>query len=239
MSYPLERLQSSPQHLAAYYTPFPPYGPYGNTLIAAEEDFQPFRQLAAAVSASQAMHPFAFRTAPPLLSPGLAVQREPLYDLPWHGKLPPWYPFPHFPTEPQHLLNGSREDAGAAREDLAHVGSRSNGGPCYGPEISIPPPPVDASLLPERPKTSHLLPSFPSKQSEDGPKLLNPEGESAHRYHFTQEDLHLVLYGVIPSLEPSARLHHAASGLLVPADGSGKGSPQPRGLRGRGTPGCI
>lgn len=245
VSYPLERLQSSPQHLAAYYTPFPPYGPYGNTLIAAEEDFQPFRQLAAAVSASQAMHPFAFRTAPPLPSPGLAVQREPLYDLPWHGKLPPWYPFPHLPTEPQHLLNGSQEDAGATREDPAHVGGRSDGGPCCGPEISIPPPPVDTSLLPERPKTSHLLPSFSSKQSEDGSKLPNPEGESAPRYHFTQEDLHLVLYGAIPSLEPSARLHHAASGLLVPTDGSGKGSPHHRGLggmgmeAGRGTSGCI
>lgn len=228
MCFPPERLQSSPQHLAPYYTPFPSYGPYGSNLMAAEEDFQSFLQLEASVPASPAMPPFAFGTAPPFLSPSLALQREPLYDLPWHGKLPPWYPFPYFPKELQPFPNGgredSREDAGAAGKDLACAGSRSDSGHYYGPEIFIPPPPVDPSLLPEGPKTSQLLPCLPSQQSGDiGPKLPNQEGTS-HRYHFTQEDLHLVLYGVLPSQERSTPLHHAASGLLVPTNNSGKGA---------------
>eukprot|EP00069_Balaena_mysticetus_P019124 bmy_02504T0 len=60
--------------------------------------------------------------------------------------------------------------------------------------------------------------------SEDGPKLVNQEGKASHHYHFTQEDLHLVLYGVIPSPQNSARLHHTISGLLVPTDSSGSDS---------------
>lgn len=227
MCFPPERLQSSPQHLTPYYTPFPSYGPYGSNLMAAEEDFQSFLQLEASVPASPAMPPFAFGTAPPFLSPGLALQREPLYDLPWHGKLPPWYPFPYFPKELQPFPNGgredSREDPGATGKDLAYAGSRSDSGHYYEPEIFNPPPPVDTSLLPEGPKTSQLLPCLPSQQSEDGPKLPNEE-RTSHRYHFTQEDLHLVLYGVLPSQERSTSLHHAASGLLVPTDHSGKGA---------------
>ncbi|XP_058384829.1 PR domain zinc finger protein 14 isoform X2 [Diceros bicornis minor] len=215
-----ERLQSSPQHLAAYYTPCPPYGHYGNTLTATEEDFQPFRQLEATVSAAQAMTSIAFRTAPPLLSPGLALQREPLYDLPWYSKLTPWYPMPHLPMEVPHFLNSSREYTGAASEDLGRIGGRRDSSQCCGPEVLIPPPPVDASVLPEGLKTSQVLACSPSKRSENGPKLLNQE-EKSRPYHFTQEDLYLVLYGVIPSLEHSARLHHAISGLLVPTDSSG------------------
>ncbi|XP_016008459.2 PR domain zinc finger protein 14 [Rousettus aegyptiacus] len=227
MCFPPERLQSSPQHLAPYYTPFPSYGPYGSNLMAAEEDFQSFLQLEASVPASPAMPPFAFGTAPPFLSPSLALQREPLYDLPWHGKLPPWYPFPYFPKELQPFPNSGREDAGAAGKDLACAGGRSDSGHYYGPEIFIPPPPVDPSLLPEGPKTSQLLPCLPSQQSGDiGPKLPNQEGTS-HRYHFTQEDLHLVLYGVLPSQERSTPLHHAASGLLVPTNNSGYNSLPP------------
>ncbi|XP_072807942.1 PR domain zinc finger protein 14 [Vicugna pacos] len=221
--YPPDRLQSSPQHLAAYYTPFPRYGPYGSTLTAAEEGFQPFRPLEA-LSASPAVPPFAFRTAPSLLSPGLALQREPLYDLPWYSKLPTWYPIPHLPGEVPHFLNSGREFTGATSEDLGHIGGRSDSGQCWRPESLIPPPPADASLLPERPKTSQLLSCSRSEGSEDGPKLVNQEGKASHRYHFSLEDLDLVLYGVIPSPQPSARLHHAISGLLVPADSSGSDS---------------
>ncbi|KAM8786886.1 PR domain zinc finger protein 14 [Rhynchonycteris naso] len=216
--HPPERLQNSPQHLAPYYAPFPSYGPYGNSLTAAE-DYQPFS--IPPVSASQVVAPFALRTAPPLLSPGLALQRDPLYDLPWHGNLPPWYPFSHFPRDKQHFLNSSRDCTGATSEDLAHTGGRSDSGQYYGADVFIPPPPVDVSLAPEGLKTSQLLPYFPSKQSEGDSRLLNQENKSTHRYHFTQEDLYLVLYGVIPNLEHSAPLHHAASGLLVPTESSG------------------
>ncbi|KAJ8797021.1 hypothetical protein J1605_001831 [Eschrichtius robustus] len=225
--YPPDRLQSSPQRLAAYYPPFPPYGHYGNTLTAAEEGFQTFRQLealSASPALSPALSPFAFRMAPSLLSPGLAVQREPLYDLPWYSKLPSWYPIPHLPREVPHFPNGIREFTGASSEDAGPAGGRSDGGQCWGPEIFVPPPPVDASLFPERPKPSQLLPCSPRERSEDGPKLANQEGKASHRYHFTQEDLHLVLYGVIPSPQNSARLHHAISGLLVPTDSSGSDS---------------
>lgn len=217
-----ERIQNNPQHLAAYYPPFPPYGHYGSTLTATEEGFQPFRQLEATASAAQPVPPFTFRTAPPLLSPGLTLQRESLYDLPWYSKLPPWYPISHLPREVPHFLNSSHEYTGPTTEDLGHIGGQSDSGQCCGPEILIPPPPVDASLLPEWLKTSQLLSCSPSKRSEHDPKLLNQEGKSSHHYHFTQEDLHLVLYGVIPSLEHSARLHHAISGLLVPTDNPGR-----------------
>ncbi|XP_026983665.1 PR domain zinc finger protein 14 [Sagmatias obliquidens] len=221
--YPPDRLQSSPQRLAAYYPPFQPYSHYGNTLNAAEEGLQTFRQLEA-LSTSPSLSPFAFRMAPPLLSPGLALQREPLYDLPWYNKLPSWYPLTHRPREVPHFPNGSREFTGASSEDAGPAGGRSDGGQCWGPEIFVPPPPVDASLFPERPKPSQLLPCSPRERSEDGPKLANQVGKASHRYHFTQEDLHLVLYGVIPSPQKSARLHHAISGLLVPTDSSGSGS---------------
>ncbi|XP_047583211.1 PR domain zinc finger protein 14 [Lutra lutra] len=221
--YAPERLQRTPQHLDAYCMPFPPYGHYGNMLTAAEEDFQPFPQLEAAVSASHALPAFAFRPAPPLLSSSLALQREPLYDLPWYSKLPPWYPVPHLPREVPRF-NSSHEYTGATSEDLGHIGGRSDSGQCCGPEILIPPSAANASLLPEGLKTPQLLPCSPSKRSEEGSRLPSQQGKSSHRYHFTQEDLHLVLFGVIPSVEHSVPLHHAISGFLVPTDSSGSDS---------------
>ncbi|KAK2095682.1 PR domain zinc finger protein 14 [Saguinus oedipus] len=224
--------ESSPQNLAAYYTPFPAYGHYRNGLATAEEDFQPFRQLEAAASAAPAMPPFAFRMAPPVLSPSLGLQREPLYDLSWYGKLPPWYPIPHVPREVPPFLGCSREYMGASGEDLGHqiIGGPNESDPCCGPETFIPPPPVDASPLPDGLRTSQALPCSPRKQSEDGPKPSNQEGTSPARFHFTEEDLHFVLYGTTPSLEHPASLQHAISGLLVPTDSSGKGSPHHLGV---------
>ncbi|XP_004449690.1 PR domain zinc finger protein 14 [Dasypus novemcinctus] len=223
MCYPPERLQSSPHHLAAYYSPFPSYGHLGNLLATAEEDFQPFRPLDPAVPGPQAMSPFAFRTVPPLLSPGLGVPREPLYDVPWYGKLPPWYPMPHLPREVPHFLNSSHEYTGGIGEDLGQSDGRSNGGQYCGPETLIPQPPVDACLVREDLKTSQLSCS-PPKWSEDGPAAPNQERKSPHHYHFTEENLHLVLYGAISSLEHPAHLHHAISGILVPTDSSGSDS---------------
>ncbi|XP_012518604.1 PREDICTED: PR domain zinc finger protein 14 [Propithecus coquereli] len=217
--------ESGSQMLAAYYTHFATYGHYGSTVTTTkEDDFQPFRQLDAAVSAAPAMPPFAFRMAPPMLNPGLALQREPLYDLPWYGKPPPYYPFPHLPTEFPHFANSSREYVGASREDLGPAGGRSDSGQWCGPETLISPAPVDAPGLPEGLKTSQLLPCSPSKRSEDHPKSSTQEGKSPGRFHFTEEDLHLVLYGVTPSLDRPASLHHAISGLLVPTDSSGSDS---------------
>ncbi|EHH28559.1 PR domain-containing protein 14 [Macaca mulatta] len=218
--------ESSPQNLAAYYTPFPAYGHYRNSLATVEEDFQPFRQLEAAASAVPPMPPFAFRMAPPLLSPGLGLQRESLYDLPWYSKLPPWYPIPHVPREVPPFLSSSHEYTAASSEDLGHqiVGGDNESGPCCGPDTLIPPPLVDASLLPEGLRTSQLLPCSPSKQSENGPKPSNQEGKSPARFQFTEQDLHFVLYGVTPSLDHPASLHHAISGLLVPTDSSGSDS---------------
>ncbi|XP_004372651.2 PR domain zinc finger protein 14 [Trichechus manatus latirostris] len=218
--YPPERFQSNPQHLAACYTPFLPYGHYGNTLTTAQEDYQSLRQLDSAVSESQAILPFAFGTAAPLLSPSLALQTEPLYDLPRYSKLPPWYPIPHLPREVPHFLNS--EYTGASSDDFGHIGGQSNSGQCFGPETLIPRPPVDASLQPEGLKTSQL-PCVPSKGSEDVSNALNPDENSPH-YHFTAEDLHFVLYGVIPSLEHPVSLHHAISGFLVPTGSSGSNS---------------
>ncbi|XP_049709516.1 PR domain zinc finger protein 14 [Elephas maximus indicus] len=212
--------QSNPEDLAAYYTSSLPYGHYGNTLTTAQEDYQSFRQLDSAVSESQAMLPFAFETAAPLLISRLALQPELLYDLPGYGKVPQWYPIPHLPREVPHFVKS--EYTGASSEDFGHIGGQSNTGQCYGPETLIPLPPVDACLLPEDQKTFQLS-CIPSKGSEDVPKPLSPEGKSTH-YHFTAEDLHLVLYGAIRSLKYPVHLHHAISGLPVPASSSGSNS---------------
>ncbi|XP_045416433.1 PR domain zinc finger protein 14 [Lemur catta] len=212
--------ESSRQLLAAYYTHFATYDHYRSPVTTEEEDFQPFRQLEAAVSAAPAMSPFAFPTAPPVLNPDLALQREPLYDLPWYGKSPPYY---HLPREFPHFLNSSREHVGASSEDLGPVGGLSDSGQWCRSETFISPSPVDASGLPEGRETSQLSCS-PSKRSEDDPKFSSQEGRSPDRFHFTEKDLHLVLYGVTPSLEHPASLHHAISGLLVPTDSSGSDS---------------
>lgn len=224
--YPAERLQSSPQVLAPYYSPFPAYGHYKSALPAAQEDFQPFGQLEAAMSASQAVNPFPFGVASPL--PGLALQREPLFDLPWYSKLPLWYPVSHLPREVPLFLNShelnSHEYTGASSDDLLPVGGQRDSGQYWGPETLIPLLPAEASPLPEGLKTSQLVCS-PSKRSEESAKPPSQEDSSSPgRFHFTEEELHFVLYGVTPSPECSASLHHAISGLLVPANSSGKGN---------------
>nr|XP_002710564.2 PR domain zinc finger protein 14 [Oryctolagus cuniculus] len=217
--YPPERLQNSPQPLAAYYAPFAAYGPYRSALSAAE-DFQPFQQLDGAVAAPQAMASFAFRMAPPLLSPSLALQREPFYDVPWYSKWPPWYPIAHLPGEVPYLMSGGREYAGASNEDLG----RSDGAQYCGPEPVTLPASAEASLVPEGLKSAQLASCSPPKQSEDGPKAPSPERKSPQRFHFTEEDLQLVLYGITPSLEHPALLQHAVSGVPVPADSAASGS---------------
>ncbi|XP_015341197.1 PR domain zinc finger protein 14 [Marmota marmota marmota] len=219
--YPLERFQSTPQQLAAYYPPFSAYGHYRSALSSTEEDFQPLGRLEAAVSASQGLTPFPFPMAPPLLTSDLALQREPLYDLTWYSKMSLWYPIPHLPREVPHFPS-SHEYSSASNEDLVPVGGRSDSGQGCGPDTSIPPLPKEASLSSEGQKTSQLASRSPSKRFEDGPKQLDPEGKSPPPcFHFTKEDLHFVLYGVTPSLEQPARFHYAISGLLVPADSSG------------------
>ncbi|XP_006860134.1 PREDICTED: PR domain zinc finger protein 14-like [Chrysochloris asiatica] len=217
--YPPQSFQSSSQHLTAYYTPFLNYDHYGNALATAEEGYRSLRQLESAVSGSQAMLPFAFGTAAPLLSPSLALQTEALYELPRYSKLPPWYPIPHHPREMPHFLNS--QYTGASSDDFGHIGGQSNSDQGYGPETLILKPSVDASVPPEGLKTSQFS-CAPSKRSEDGPKVLKVERKSPHQYHFTEEDLQLVLYGAIPSLEHPVRLHHAMSGFLVPPGSSDK-----------------
>ncbi|XP_005392167.1 PREDICTED: PR domain zinc finger protein 14 [Chinchilla lanigera] len=219
--HPAERLQGSPQGLASYYSPFPAYGHYRGALPAAPEDFQPFGQLEPAMSASQPVSPFPFGVASPLLSPGLALPREPLFDLPWYSKLPLWYPIPHLPREVPLFLN-PQEHAGVSGHDLAPAGAPRDSGQGWGPETLIPLLPGNASALPEGLQTSQPG-SSPRKRPEESPKAPSLEGSPppGRRFHFSEEELHFVLYGVAPSLECPASLHHAVSGLLVPADSSG------------------
>nr|XP_013212991.2 PR domain zinc finger protein 14 [Ictidomys tridecemlineatus] len=220
--YPLERFQSTPQQLAAYYPPFSAYGHYRSALSSTEEDFQPLGRLEAAVSASQGLTPFPLPMASPLLTSDLALQREPLYDLTWYSKMSLWYPIPHLPREVPHFPS-SQEYSSASNEDLVPVGGPSDSGQGCGPDTSIPPLPKEASLLSQGQKTSQLASRSPSRRFEDGPKQLDPEGKSPPPpcFHFTKEDLHFVLYGVTPSLEQPARFHYAISDLLIPADSSG------------------
>ncbi|XP_007527505.1 PR domain zinc finger protein 14 [Erinaceus europaeus] len=211
-----ERLQNNPQQLAACYLPFSPFGPYLDALTAAEESFSPFRHLEAALPAPPGLCPFPFQAAPPLLSPELTLPNEPLYDLAWYSKLLPWYPAPYLPREVPHLFSSGLQCTGTGREDLDRTSDPSD------KETLIQSPPVDGPPLLEMQKTSsQQLCNSPSKGSEDEAKLQNQEGHSSHPYRFTQEDLNLVLYGVIPSLERPAGPKHAISGLRVPTDSSG------------------
>ncbi|KAM4865405.1 PR domain zinc finger protein 14 [Thomomys bottae] len=199
-----------PPHLPAYYASFPSYGHYRNALATSEESLQPFPPLEASVPAAQAIAPYPFRVAPPLLSPDLALPGEPFYNLPWYSKLSTWYPIPHLPREVPPCPN-SGECTGdlSSSQDLVPFGGLSNGGQCWGPETFFLPPSVVASLLPEGLKSSPPV-----------PKALNQDKLPAPRFQFTQEELHFVLYGVTPNSEPQARLHHAISGCLVPTESS-------------------
>uniref|UniRef100_A0A8C5UNQ3 PR/SET domain 14 n=1 Tax=Microcebus murinus TaxID=30608 RepID=A0A8C5UNQ3_MICMU len=217
---------SNPQLLAAYYTHLTTYGHYRSTVASKEEGFQPFWPPEAAVSAAPAMPPFAYRMAPPVLNPGLApLQREPLYDVSWYAKQPPFYPFSQLPREFPHFLNSSHEVVGASSGDSGPVGGRGDSAQWCGSETLISTAPVDASGLPEGLKTtSQSLSCSSSQRPEDDPGSSNQEGKSPGPFHFTEKDLHLVLYGVTPSLEHPAGLHHAISGLLVPTSSSGSNS---------------
>ncbi|XP_008847138.1 PR domain zinc finger protein 14 [Nannospalax galili] len=204
-------LQSTPRHLAAYYTPFPGYRHYRN-LATSEEDFRPLGQLEAAESASQAMAPFnPFGVAPPLPSPGLVVQSERLYNLPWY-KLSPWYPIPHLLPEFSGFLSSPEYTRGSpSNQDLALIGDRKS--QWWGPENLLPQTQAVSSLLPDGLKTSQLI-SVPQTLDQERKLPLRP-------FHFTEEELRFVLYGATPSLEHPTRLHHAISGILVPTDSSG------------------
>nr|XP_004653507.2 PR domain zinc finger protein 14 [Jaculus jaculus] len=187
----------SPQPLAAYYAPFPGYGPYLSALGAEEDPVQPFPPLSASQTVAS-LNPFA--VAPPLLSPGLA---EPLYSVPWYNKLSPWYPLPHIPREMPHLVSSPDYPRGSpGSRDVVPVGNSSHGGLQWEPETLFLPPP------------SHFIPA---------PQLLNGEEKlpGGRRFDFTEEDLRFVLYGVVANLEHPARLQHAVSGVLVPFDCSG------------------
>ncbi|KAM6216104.1 PR domain zinc finger protein 14 [Rhynchocyon petersi] len=219
-----EGFQSSSQQLATYYGPFLNYDHYGNAFATAERDYQSYRHLEPAVPGSQAMLPFAFGAPAPLVSPGLALQTEPFYDLSRYSKLPPWYPIPQPPREDLHFLND--EYAGAS--NFSHFGDQSKSPQRYEPETAVPQPAVGASLPPEGPSTSQLS-CAPDKQPADVAEAQNREGRSPPQYHFTAEDLHLVLYGVIPSQEHPVGVHHALSGVLVPT-GSSRSDSLPQSL---------
>ncbi|XP_049998075.1 PR domain zinc finger protein 14 [Alexandromys fortis] len=206
--------RSSPLHLTAYYSSVAGYSHYRN-LPTTEEAFQPFGKLAAAMPASQAVAPLnAFQMAPPVLNPGLAVQSEPLYNLPWYNKLSPWYPVPHFtPEVPRFLDSPEYIRRTPSSENLVPIGGQSDRRQWWGAENSLLPPPVIASLFPAGLKTS---------QSISVPQTPNQEAElPLPRFNFTEEELRFVLYGVLSSPGHPAGVRHAISGILVPTDNSG------------------
>lgn len=222
--YSPEKLHNSPPELSAYYAPFPSYGYYANGLAAPGHSSQPFPHL----EAPPVLPSFAYRNAPPLLNPVLALPTEPLYDPTWYSKLPPCYSLPPHPSEVPHFSGGY--------EDLGPPGASSQSYAAPEAFQIAPPAPIEAPQVPEERKTvSQSSSGSPGQRAEEAPKFQNPEGLPVHRYHFTQDDLNLVLYGVIPSPDDSDRLHHAISGLFVPTTGSsGKSSPQVSGSLGGG-----
>ncbi|XP_076780088.1 PR domain zinc finger protein 14 [Arvicanthis niloticus] len=204
--------QSSPQNLTACYASVPSYGHFRN-LATTEEEVRPWK-LAAAVSESQATAPLnAFRMTPPLWNPGLAVQSEPLYNLPWY-KLSPWYPIPQFtPEVPRFLDRTEHRSSGSSDQNLVPVGGQINRDQWWGAENLLLPSPVIASLLPDGIKAS---------QSISVPQTLTQEGKLSFRgFNFTEEDLRFVLYGAIASPDHPAGLQHAISGILAPTESSG------------------
>ncbi|XP_058524390.1 PR domain zinc finger protein 14 [Ochotona princeps] len=216
--YPAERLQGTSQYLAAYYEPLAAYGSYRSALAAAE-DLQSFPQLDSSVPAPQAIPSFPFQMAPPLLNPSLALQREPLYGIPWYGKLPHWYPVAQLPGEVPHFLSSSGEYPASSGDNSA----RNDGAPrSSGPDPVATP--AQAAVVPTGLKTSPVVSRSPAKQSEDDPKVLQLERKSPDRFHFTEEDLHFVLYGITPSLEHPTLLQHAISGVLTPTGSPSSGS---------------
>uniref|UniRef100_H0VYG1 PR domain zinc finger protein 14 n=1 Tax=Cavia porcellus TaxID=10141 RepID=H0VYG1_CAVPO len=112
-----------------------------------------------------------------------------------------------FLTSPRSLNSPRVPQAAKQATNLLPVGGQRDSGQYWGPETLIPLLPAEASTLPEGLKTSQLV--------------CSPSNSSPGRFHFTEEELHFVLYGVTPSPECSASLHHAISGLLVPANSSG------------------
>ncbi|XP_049637546.1 PR domain zinc finger protein 14 [Suncus etruscus] len=216
--YPPEKLHNSPPELSAYYAPFPPYGYYANGLAAPGHSSQSFPHL----EAPPILPPFAYRNAPPLLNPVLALPTEPLYDPTWYSKLPPCYPLPQHPSEVPHFSGGC--------ENLGPPGASSQGYAAPEAFHVAPPAPIEAPQVPEGRKTVSQSSGSPGQRAEEAPKFQNPEGMPVHRYHFTQDDLHLVLYGVVPSSDVSDRLHHAISGLFVPTTGSSGSESLPQAL---------
>lgn len=205
--------QSGPQNLTAYYASVPGYSHIRN-LATTEEDFQPWKP-AAAVFESPTTAPLnAFRMTQPLLNPGLAVQREPLYNLPWY-KLSPWYPIPQFtPQVPRFLDSFEHRSGGSSGQNLVPIGGQNNRDQWWRAENLLLPSPVIASPLPNGIKTS---------QSISAPQPLNQEGKLPFRgFNFTEEQLRFVLYGAIASPEHPAGLQHAISGVPAPTESSGK-----------------
>lgn len=201
--------QSNPHHLTAYYAHAPGYSHFRN-LSTTEEDFQPWK-LAAAVLESQEMSSRnAFQMTAPLLNPGLAVQSEPLYNLPWY-RLSPRNRISQFTPEVPRFLDSTEH---RSSENLVPGGGGQISGQWWEAENLLLPSPVIASLLPDGIKTS---------QSVSVPQTLNQEGKLPFRgFNFTEEELRFVLYGAIASPEHPADLQHAISGILVPTESSGK-----------------
>nr|XP_003479982.1 PR domain zinc finger protein 14 [Cavia porcellus] len=198
--YPAESFQSSPAGSWLPTTsPFPSLCPLQGAAFARRrrKDFQPVRNSLEA-----------------------AMQNYPLVVPPFSHPSPGEVPT-SFLTSPRSLNSPRVPQAAKQATNLLPVGGQRDSGQYWGPETLIPLLPAEASTLPEGLKTSQLVCS-PSKRSEESAKPPSQEDSSSPgRFHFTEEELHFVLYGVTPSPECSASLHHAISGLLVPANSSG------------------
>lgn len=71
---------------------------------------------------------------------------------------------------------------------------------------------------------AHSKPFSSPRKCKSTLTLPIPDGPPARRYHFTEEDLHTVLYGYVPSSDSSLSASHAISGLQVPPSMQGPDS---------------
>uniref|UniRef100_G3WS31 PR domain zinc finger protein 14 n=1 Tax=Sarcophilus harrisii TaxID=9305 RepID=G3WS31_SARHA len=246
--YSEESLRSNPTHVAGYYTPLLPPSLYGDTLASSPpgssplssstEFFHQLKTLGGPVINSPALPHFGFNGMPTFLNHGATLPREPFYNLPpgslpFFGSMSPEEGHPPFPKEGllpvdcsgvgSSSSSSSNKDSQNSSHSLSLILPLAETSAAWptklsSPKISPPwlPGPVSNRFFSYSPRKRRYVDMVPSSQSA--------ESEAPRQYHFTEEELRLVLYGAIRSQQQPTKLHCAISGLRVPEDSSGSES---------------
>ncbi|XP_020857811.1 PR domain zinc finger protein 14 [Phascolarctos cinereus] len=244
--YAEESLRSNSAHVAGYYTPLLPHSLYGDSLASSPpgssplssspEFFHQLKTLGRPVINSTALSHFGFNGMPTFLNHGAALPREPFYNLPpgslpFFGSVSPEEGHPPFPKEGLLPVDSSGVGGGSSSHKDCHNSSHSLSLilPLAETSVTWPTKLSSPKISPQwltGPAPNRFFPYSPRKRRylDLGPTSQSAEPESPRQYHFTEKELHLVLYGAIRSQQQPSRLRCAISGLRVPEDGSGSES---------------